>query len=163
MGYVCGDRDETINHIISECSKLAQKEYKTRHDWVDKWSTRCARNLNLTIRINGIVHNSVSVLENDTHKLLWDIQTDHIISARRLEGQNQQQKKENLQNRGLWCSGWPQNINWKNVKRRYKYLDLAWELKKLWNMKVTIIPIVIGAFCYSYIQTTALLRTARIL
>ena len=29
----CGDRDETINHIISECSKLAQKEYKSRHDW----------------------------------------------------------------------------------------------------------------------------------
>ena len=25
---LCGDRDETINHIISECSKLAQKEYK---------------------------------------------------------------------------------------------------------------------------------------
>ena len=33
---LCGDRDETINHIISECSKLAQKEYKTRYDWVDK-------------------------------------------------------------------------------------------------------------------------------
>ena len=30
----CGDRDETINHIISECSKLVQKEYKTRNDWV---------------------------------------------------------------------------------------------------------------------------------
>ena len=30
------DTDETINHIISECSKLAQKEYKTRHDWVGK-------------------------------------------------------------------------------------------------------------------------------
>ena len=28
----CCDRDETINHIISECSKLAQKEYTTRHD-----------------------------------------------------------------------------------------------------------------------------------
>ena len=24
---LCGDRDETINNIISECSKLAQKEY----------------------------------------------------------------------------------------------------------------------------------------
>ena len=33
---LCGDRDETINHIISECSKLAQKEYKARHDWVGK-------------------------------------------------------------------------------------------------------------------------------
>ena len=33
---LCGDRDETINYIISECSKLAQKEYKARHDWVGK-------------------------------------------------------------------------------------------------------------------------------
>ena len=33
---LCGDRDATINHIISECRKLAQKEYKTRHDWVGK-------------------------------------------------------------------------------------------------------------------------------
>ena len=28
---LCGDRDETTNQI-SECSKFAQKEYKTRHD-----------------------------------------------------------------------------------------------------------------------------------
>ena len=33
---LCGGRDETINHIISECSKLAKKEYKARHDWVGK-------------------------------------------------------------------------------------------------------------------------------
>ena len=33
---LCGERDETINHIICECSKFAQKEYKTRHDWVGK-------------------------------------------------------------------------------------------------------------------------------
>ena len=33
---LCSDRDETINHIISGISKLAQKEYKPRHDWVDK-------------------------------------------------------------------------------------------------------------------------------
>ena len=50
---LCGDRDETIHHIISECSKLSQKEFKTRHDWVGKviyWE--CARNLNFTIRTN---------------------------------------------------------------------------------------------------------------
>ena len=33
---LCCDRDETINHMISECSKLAQKEYKARQDWVGK-------------------------------------------------------------------------------------------------------------------------------
>ena len=69
----------------------------------------------------------------------------------------------------------------KECEKRYKYLDLARELKKLWNMKVTIIPIVIGAFGtvtkmllkgledlevgdrVETIQTTALLKTARIL
>ena len=61
------------------------------------------------------------------------------------------------------------------------YLDLARELNKLWNMKVTIIPIVIGTFGtvtkkltkeledmeirgrVKTIQTTTLLRSARIL
>ena len=33
---LCGDRDETINHIISEFSKLDQKEYKTIHDRVGR-------------------------------------------------------------------------------------------------------------------------------
>ena len=28
------DREETINHVISKCSKLVPKEYKTRHDWI---------------------------------------------------------------------------------------------------------------------------------
>ena len=30
---MCSDRDETVNHMISECSKLAQKEYRNRHVW----------------------------------------------------------------------------------------------------------------------------------
>ena len=34
----------------------------------------------------------------------------------------------------------------KECEKKDKYLDLARELKKLWNMLVTIIPIVIGAF-----------------
>ena len=34
--WLCCDRDEMISHIIIECSKLAEKEYKTRHDWVGK-------------------------------------------------------------------------------------------------------------------------------
>ena len=37
-------------------------------------------------------------------------------------------------------------IKVKESEKKLKYLDLAMELKKLWNMKVTIIPIVIGAF-----------------
>ena len=29
---VCGKRDESSGHLIAECKKLAQKEYKQRHD-----------------------------------------------------------------------------------------------------------------------------------
>ena len=69
----------------------------------------------------------------------------------------------------------------KENEKNDKYLDLAWKLKKLWNMKVTIIPIVIDALGTApegllkgledleirgrveTIQTTTLLKTARIL
>ena len=34
-------------------------------------------------------------------------------------------------------------VKMKENKMIHKYLDLAWELKKLWNMKVTVIPIVV--------------------
>ena len=33
---MCGEKDETVNHLISECSKMAQREYKRRHDWVGR-------------------------------------------------------------------------------------------------------------------------------
>ena len=52
---LCGDRYETINHIIRECSKLAQKEYKARHDWVGKviyWEI--CKKYNLALLTNGI-------------------------------------------------------------------------------------------------------------
>ena len=52
---LCGDRDETISHIISECSKLAQKEYKTRRDCMGKVIHReMCKKLNLTTQTNGI-------------------------------------------------------------------------------------------------------------
>ena len=88
---LCGDRDETINHIISECSKLAQKEYKARHDWVGK-----------------VIHWEMCKIVEIA------VTADHTINLKESE------KKDN-------------------------YLDLARELKKLSNMKVRFVPIVIGA------------------
>ena len=31
-----GKADETINHIVSECTKLAQRESNRRHDWIER-------------------------------------------------------------------------------------------------------------------------------
>ena len=67
-GRLCGDRDETINHIINECSKLAQKEYKARHDWVGKgihWEM--CKKFKFDHTNKWYMHNPAPVLENDTH------------------------------------------------------------------------------------------------
>ena len=105
---LCGDRDETINHIISECSKLAQREYKARHDWVGKvihWEI--CKKCKFDHTNKWYMHNPAAVLENDTHKLLWDfnIHRDHLITVRRPDLIKINKKKENLQNSRLCCPG----------------------------------------------------------
>ena len=72
-------------------------------------------------------------------------------------------------------------IKLKESEKKDKYLNLSWKLIKLWKMKVTIVQMVFGAFGtetkrllkgledlevgggVETIQTTASLRTARIL
>ena len=118
-----------------------------------------------------------------THKLLWDfeIQTDHLISARRPDLIIINIKKNRTCKIVDFAVPTDHRIKLKESEKKDKYLDLARELKKLWNMKVTIIPIVIATFGtvtkglskglenlevggrVETIQTTALWRTARIL
>ena len=83
---LCGDRDETINHIISECSKIAQKVYKTRYDSVGKViHCELCKKFRFDHTNKWHMHNPESIIENETHKLLLDfeIQTDHQISTSR--------------------------------------------------------------------------------
>ena len=113
---------------------------------------------------------------------IWDfnIQTDHLIAARRPDLIIINKKKKRTCKIVDFAVLADHRIKLKECEKRDKYLDLAMELKKLWNRQVTIIPIVIGAFGtvtkvllkgledlevggrVETIQTTALLRTARI-
>ena len=129
------------------------------------------------------MHNPAPVLENDSHKLLWDfnIQTDHLIPATRPDLIIINKRKRICKTVDFAVPA-DHRINLKESEKKNKYLDLASELKKqLWNVKVTIVPDVIGALGtvtkgllkgledlevggrVETIQTTALLRTARIL
>ena len=82
---LCGDWDETINHIISECSKLAQTGYKTSHDWAGKvihWELCKKWKLDHTTK--WYMHKPKSVPENEKYKILLDfkIQTEHPVPTR---------------------------------------------------------------------------------
>ena len=54
-------------------------------------------------------------------------------------------KEENLPNCGLCCSGWPQGKTERKRKERLVHRLCYRTKRNLWNMKVTVIPLVIGA------------------
>ena len=127
--------------------------------------------------------------EKETYKNLWDfeIQTDPQILTRisdlviitKNKNKTKQNKKRELDIKCILLFHW---VKIKENENRDKYSDLARELRKLWNMRVTVKSIVIGAFetlpqklgkrtgsvgnpgrGIETTQTTALLGSARIL
>jgi len=144
---MCGKADESINHLLSECSKMAQKEYKRRHDWMGKkihWEV--CRNYGLETKAKWYEHEPQAVCENEEYKILWDfsIQTDHVIEARRPDMIIVEKKGNKCQ-----ISDFPvpydTRVDEKEKEKIQKYQDLARELKKLWNKNVKVIPVIIGA------------------
>ena len=130
---LCSDRDETINHIISECSKLAQKDFKARHDLVAKViHLEMCKKFKFDHANKWYMHNPAPVLEDDTHKLLWDldIQTDHLISARRPHLITIDKKKKKICKIVDFAVPADHRIKLKECEKRDKYLDHARELNK---------------------------------
>ena len=83
---VCGKRDESIDHLIAECKKLDQREYKQRHDNIARiLHLELCQKFGLVGEAKWYNHKPASVVENDRVKILWDfnIQTDHLIQHRR--------------------------------------------------------------------------------
>ena len=179
---LCGDRDDTTNHIISEGSKLAQKEYKAKQDRVGKvihWEM--CKKFKFDHPNKWYMYNPSPVLENYTHKLLWYTDRSPNLGQKTRPYNNQRKKKKKICKIVDFAVLAEHRIKLKNVKREISNSTLIENWKKVWNMKVTIIPIVIVAFGtvtkwllkgledledggrVKTIQTTALLKTARIL
>ena len=75
-----------MQHLISGCEKLAQKEYKRRHDNVAKkihWDL-CKKN-GLEHTEKWYEHVPEGAVENEEVKVLWniDVQCDNVMEARR--------------------------------------------------------------------------------
>ena len=87
------------------------------------------------------MQNPAAALDNDTDKLLWDFDmlTDHLISARRRDpiiiNNNNNNKKKRICKIVDFAVPADHRIKVKECEKKDKYLDLARELKKLWNLK----------------------------
>ena len=140
-----GNRYETIHHIISEFSKSEQKNIRLDMIGWTKWSTgNCAKNWNLVERTNGICVTEHQSKKSDTHTPLefWDT-NGSLNLGQTTRPYNYQQKKRTCRTVDFTVSA--DHSKTLRNKKKYKNLDVIRGLKNLWNMKSTIIPIVIGA------------------
>ncbi|KAJ8029456.1 hypothetical protein HOLleu_28849 [Holothuria leucospilota] len=145
---MCTETDETVNHLVAGCQKLAATEYLERHNKV-------AAALHLEIcRHYGIptaeqhpwLHRPETVNETDRVKILWDfeVRTDKVITARRPDiiVVDKQEKTAKIIDVAIPLD---KNIRGKEAEKTQKYQDLKLEIQKLWDVKAEVIPIVIGA------------------
>ena len=117
-------------------------------------------------------HELASVLENEMHKVLWDKNKSSNLSqkTRSSDMQKKKKKKKKMQRKK------DHKVKLKESEKRTRYLKLAREQKKQWNMKGSVTQIIISVLGLvkgleefeirgqvETIQTIALLRSARIL
>ena len=75
----CEGRDETVNQIVSECSKHVQKKYKTRYDWVGKvihWEL--CKTMKFDHTTEWYTHKTEFVQKNETHKITENLKYKRI-------------------------------------------------------------------------------------
>ena len=179
-----GQKGETVWHITSECEKLAQGEYKRRHDNVARiihWEL-CAK-YGIDRAKNWYEQKPIGVMENDKAKILWDfmIQCDKMIEHRKPAIVLVDKVQQKCLIIDVACPG-DNRIAEKEEEKLQRYDLLKREIKRLWRMKnIDIIPIIVGALgsittelgkrieqlnieiAIEKLQKTTLLGTARIL
>jgi hypothetical protein len=146
---ICGTEGETIEHIISSCTVLAQSEYKKRHDIFAK-----IIHMNLAVKFNLLkdtqphyIYKPESCLENDNYKLYFDrtVLTDIHIQHNRPDIiiLNKQQKQAYLLDIAVPNS---HNITQTYNTKINKYLELSVAMRNLWCLeKISILPFIISA------------------
>ena len=134
---MCGEKGESVQHVTSGCKKLAQKEYKRRHDNVTKkvhWNI-CKKN-GLKHSKKWYEHALEGVVENEEIKVLWDIniQCDNLMEARRPDLIVIDKKEQ----KGIIIDiAVPADIRVEEKKEKVeKYQDLIGEIRRMWRLRM---------------------------
>ena len=94
------------------------------------------------------MHNPAAVLENDTHKLLWDFDVQSPNLGQKTRPYNNQQKKRTCK---IFDFSVPADhrIKLRQCEKEDKYIDLARELKKIVEQEGDNYTNCDGCFWYS--------------
>ena len=137
---MCGETGDTISHIMSKCSKLAQREYKRRYDNFTRmvhW--KLYEKFNLKKPEKWYLHNPQNVSENVNHKLMYEMnmQCDNIIVERRPDIVIANKMEKTAIITDVTIPGEKEKIE--------KYPNLKREIQRFWNLKkIDAMPVVLG-------------------
>ncbi|CAH2084520.1 unnamed protein product [Euphydryas editha] len=145
----CRHPGESLRHVLSGCSALANTEYLHRHNQVAKilHQELALMYCFLEQRMPYYQYTPVPVLERDGVRLYWDlpIATDRTILANKpdIVVMDRAQSRVFLVDITIPHD---ENLVKAETEKKRKYLDLAHEIVDMWGVESTeIIPIVISA------------------
>jgi hypothetical protein len=144
---LCKQREESIDHLTSGCPILAKNEYLMRHHKV------CSHLYYSIYKALGIentdkwyTHLPKPVCEEGDVTVLWNqaLHTDREVTANRpdITIKNKKEKTCTLIDVAIPAD---RNFVQKEAEKRLKYKSLCIEIQRMWNLKCTIIPVIIGA------------------
>ena len=146
---MCHAADETIDHLISSCSYIAQTQYKKRHDLVASYiHWNFAELAGFYVTEQWWKHVPERVLENSDWKILWDftIQTGNPLSNNRPDITFINKSKVDAKFTDVAIPGDSQ-VSQKSVEKRGRYHDLSVIVNRLWNTSTFVVPVIVGALC----------------
>ena len=147
MCRICSQHLETIDHVVSGCPELAKTEYIHRHNKAAMYiHWKLCKYYDIDVTERYYKHEPTTVTENDQVTILWDmpIQTDREITANRpdIVVKDKVNKTCLLIDMSVPTE---RNISIKTMEKLSKYKDLEIEIERMWGLKATTVPVIIGA------------------
>ena len=144
----CNSHVETIDHLVSGCSVLTPNEYVKRHDRVGQYLHWCiCKHYEVEMEAtNWYEHHPPAVVEHKNVTILWDfpINTDRTIKANRPDIVVKDRTNRTCLLIDMSVPS-DRNIAVKEFDKLSKYKDLEIEIQKLWRLKTTVVPVIVGA------------------
>ena len=144
---LCGRFDETIDHLVSGCPELAKTNYIHRHNKAAAhmhWAI--CKEFGIEVKEQWYEHEPKTVTWNDSVTILWDmpIHTDRTIAANRpdIVLKNKKDKTCLLIDMTIPLDTY---TSVKTMEKLTKYKDLEIEVERMWGLKTTTVPVVMGA------------------
>ena len=143
---ICGQFQETFDHVVAGCPELTKTEYLRRHNGAATYRHwNLYKEFTFNTKEKWYEHESQIVTDKDDIRILWDMptQTDREIKAKRpdIVVKNKKAKSCLLVEMSIPTE---RNTSVKVTEKLSKYKDQEIEIERIWGVKAIPISIVIG-------------------